>query len=285
MSGAGPLPGPVDVTGSGLWLHRGAPPSMVRPHRHDDLEINLVLRGRLDYLFGGDRLTVETGQVAVFWAATPHHLLPGRQETEGCWLHLPLGTALGWNLTDHEVGRLLRLSPVIAPQTCLGHDAGRLFDTWARELHGASESARIPALLEIQALISRVLRYEEQQPEHHDQPPAGPDGALGSVTAMARFIVEHFRESISVGDIAGAVHLNRSYAAMIFSRTLGISPGRYLTRRRLAEAQRLLITTDRPMIDIAHAAGFSSQSTFYEQFTRLCGASPGDYRRRHQRPG
>ncbi|MFC7622202.1 helix-turn-helix domain-containing protein [Microlunatus sp. GCM10028923] len=284
MSGAGPLPDPVDVTGSELWLHRGAPPSMARPHRHDDLEVNLVLRGRLDYLFGGDRLSVAAGQVAVFWAATPHHLLPGPEQTEGCWLHLPLGTALGWNLADSDVARLLSLTPVIAPQSCLGHDAIVLFGTWIRELGGSDPAARIPALLEIQAMISRVLRYAERRPDRPDQQP-GPDGALGPVATMARFIVEHFREPIMIGDIAAAAHLNRSHAAMIFSRSLGTSPGRYLARRRIAEAQRLLITTSLAMIDIAHAAGFSSQSSFYEQFTRYCGTSPGDYRRRHQRPG
>lgn len=284
MSGAGPLPRPVAVTGSDLWLHRGAPPSMAGPHRHDDLEVNLVLRGRLEYLFGGDRLTVGAGQVAVFWAATPHHLLAGPDQTEGCWLHLPLGTALGWNLTDSDVARLLSLTPVVAPQSCLGHDAILLFGTWVQELGSSDTAARIPALLEIQAMITRVLRYEQRRP-HHDQQPPAPDGSLGAVTVMARFIVERFRESITVGDVAAAAHLNRSYAAMIFSRNLGITPGRYLTRRRVAEAQRLLITTDLPMIDLAHASGFSSQSTFYEQFTRLCGASPGDYRRRHQRAG
>ncbi|GAB3740719.1 helix-turn-helix domain-containing protein [Microlunatus parietis] len=285
MSGAGPLPHPVDVTGSELWLHRGTPPTMVRPHRHDDLEVNLVLRGRLDYLFGGDRLSVTAGQVAVFWAATPHHLLPSPEQTEGCWLHLPLGTALGWNLTDTDVARLLSLTPVIAPQSCLGHDAVVLFGTWIRELGGSDAAARIPALLEIQAMISRVLRYDERQPDRHDQQQPAPEGTLNSVTAMARFIVENFRDSITIGDIAAAAHLNRSHAAMIFSRSLGLSPGRYLARRRIAEAQRLLITTGLAMIDVAHASGFSSQSSFYEQFTRLCGTSPGDYRRRHQRPG
>src|SRR5690606_22893000 len=44
-----------------LWVRRGDPPTMDRPHRHDDLEVNVVLRGRLDYLFGGSRVSVEAG--------------------------------------------------------------------------------------------------------------------------------------------------------------------------------------------------------------------------------
>ena len=112
----------------------------------------------------------------------------------------------------------------------------------------------------------------------------GPNGAgptISAITAMAQYIVTNFRESVTIDDIAAAAHLNRTYAATIFSRSLGTTPGRYLTRCRVAEAQRLLITTDRPMLDIAHAAGFSSQSSFYDQFSRHCGVSPGGYRRRH----
>ncbi|MGX1668114.1 helix-turn-helix transcriptional regulator [Streptomyces sp. NPDC055400] len=55
----------------------------------------------------------------------------------------------------------------------------------------------------------------------------------------------------------------------------------YLTRHRLAEARRLLITTDLPINDIASAVGFGSVSRFYAVFTSLCGAPPAKFRREH----
>jgi methylphosphotriester-DNA--protein-cysteine methyltransferase len=41
-----------------------------------------------------------------------------------------------------------------------------------------------------------------------------------------------------------------------------------------------LLTTDRAVPDVGFAAGFRSQSQFYDRFTRWCGDSPGAYRRR-----
>ncbi|TXR57200.1 helix-turn-helix transcriptional regulator [Quadrisphaera setariae] len=58
--------------------------------------------------------------------------------------------------------------------------------------------------------------------------------------------------------------------------------GGYLLGCRLAEARRLLLTTDASTADVAHAAGFGSQSSFYDHFTRQTGTTPAAYRRGRQ---
>lgn len=276
----------VDVQPGGLWIHRGAPPTMNLVHRHDDIEVNIVLRGRLDYIFGGGHLTVRAGQLALFWGATPHRLVPHSPSdpaaTSGCWIHIPLSTALGWNLPEDEMGEVLNMSAILAPSDDLPYDPDRLFAAWRRELHsGTEELADSPGLLEVQAMVRRVLRHQARRSldgDIHDYE-GRHASVLRAVVVMARFIVENFRERLTVEDIATAAHLNRTYAATIFSRTLGTTPGEYLNRCRVAEAQRLLVMTNRTMADIAHESGFSSQSSYYEHFTRRCGPSPGAYRR------
>lgn len=286
MTSVAIAPDTVDILPAAFWIHCGTPPTMGAPHRHDDVEINIVLSGQLDYIFGGTRLTVPAGQAAVFWAATPHRLLTATgdqaRQTRGCWLHIPLRTVLSWALPEDRIGRLLGMSAMITSIECLPYDPDPLFAAWSVELSG-HQPGNFSALLEIQALLRRVIDSSVHPtavcpgPQDHRRH----SSVLTAVTAMAQHIVGHFREQLTIEDIAAAVHLNRTYAATIFSRSLGTTPGRYLTRCRVTEAQRLLITTDRPMLDIAHASGFSSQSSFYDQFTRLCGCSPGAYRRRH----
>jgi AraC family transcriptional regulator len=50
-------------------------------------------------------------------------------------------------------------------------------------------------------------------------------------------------------------------------------------QRRLARARELLIATDMPVVEIALATGFSSQSHLASAFRRLTGVTPGEYRR------
>lgn len=271
----------VETEQSKLWVRRGAAPTMPHAHRHDDLEINIVLDGHLDYLFGGSRVRVQAGQVALFWAATPHRLIGRDAEatSDVCWVQIPLPTALSWGLPRRDVTELLMNSLIVVGADAVARDVEAMFESWRRELD--TEEGEAIAYLEVQALLRRALQHQRRALE---SPVSGlsvatVDGA-SRVTTMAQFVVAHFREPISVADIADAAHLSPSYAMTLFRETVGTTIGGYLTRCRVAEAQRLLITTSMTTLEIAHASGFGSQSSFYDHFTRVCGVSPGSYRRR-----
>ena len=96
---------------------------------------------------------------------------------------------------------------------------------------------------------------------------------------MAQYAVTHFREPVQTADVANAAHLHPNYAATIFKQAIGTTIGDYLARCRVAEAQRLLITTTMTTNEIAHTAGFGSLSSFYAVFGRACSQPPGEYRR------
>lgn len=67
--------------------------------------------------------------------------------------------------------------------------------------------------------------------------------------------------------------------ARMFRRTVGVTLGQYVTMCRVAEAQRLLLTTSLRVTEIAEAAGFGSLSSFYEHVSAACGMTPREYRR------
>jgi len=268
-----------DVVPSGLWVHRGTAPDMRAFHRHDDLEVNVVLAGRLEYLFGGSRVVVPAGSTALFWAATPHRLVPGPAATgpasDVCWVHLPLAAVLRWSLPERFVADVLTSTVLVVPTAAVGRHVDALFAAWQDDLAAGGDDET--TLLEAHALVRRVLAA------HHahdaDATGGGPSPDTARVTRMAQFTAEHFREPITPADIARAVNLTPGYATTLFRQTLGVPLGEHLVRFRVAEAQRLLLTTSLTTSAVAHAAGFGSQSSLYAQFARACGCSPGAYRR------
>ncbi|MFB7249247.1 helix-turn-helix domain-containing protein [Microbacterium sp. NPDC056234] len=267
-----------------LWFHRGAAPVMPLPHRHDDLEINIVLQGALDYQFGGTRASVPAGSLAVFWGATPHRLVATDAGADGdmCWIQVPLTTVLGWNLPMSDLSEVLLSQPIIVPATTIARDMEAMFVSWQQEM--GVDGLETIALLEIQALIRRVLHWQRHSGEKASAAASGNPNvsadSMRGVTEMARFTVENFRKQISVVDIAASANLNPHYATTLFRRAVGSTIAEYLIRCRVAEAQRLLVTTTMTASEVAHAAGFGSQSSFYAQFTKRCGTSPGTYRSR-----
>jgi AraC-like DNA-binding protein len=269
----------IDEQDAAIWVRSGPPPQMDRSHRHDDLEINLVIRGQLDYLFGGRPLHVGAGEIAVFWGATPHRLIasPETTDVECRWVHIPLATVFSWGLPNGYLGDLVASRPVVLPVEAAGRDVESMFASWMSDLTDAEGQAF--ALLEIHALVRRLLRWNAL---HGADPYAAsrPHGdSMPYVVEMARFATAHFRSDIQASDIARASHLNPNYAMTLFRETVGTTLGAYLTRCRVAEAQRLLLTTPMTTTEIAVAAGFGSQSSFYAHFGRISGTSPSAYRR------
>lgn len=265
---------------SGLWAHHGLAPRMAVPHRHDDLELNAVFSGRLEYHWAGTRIAVEEGEIALFWGATPHRLADpvlGR-DTEAGWIHIPLPTVLGWGLLDRDVALLFEQRPIVVPSAVAGQDAGAMIDRWCADVDGDDES-RSFAMIEAEALVRRLLRSARDRPERAAEHPV--DDASRHAATMARFLAERFRDRISPADVVAVVHLAPRYAMTVFRRSTGMTLGAYLIRCRVAEAQRLLITSSMTTSEIAHAAGFGSQSSLYAHFGRETGMSPARYRRTH----
>jgi AraC-like DNA-binding protein len=262
---------------------QGWAPTMHGPHQHDDVEVNLVTEGRLRYLLGGTPVDVAAGQVAVFWAAIPHRLINSPQNSRSyvSWLHLPLPTVLQWGLPGTAVNGLLSGQPVLRS----ADDGHRLdaatFLRWATDLEGGTPELLDVVHLEIQAQLRRLFAAAG-----HGTPAkaasSATKGTEGYVTAMAQYAATHFREAVSVDDVAKAANLHPNYAMNVFHAVLGTTIGNYLTHWRVAEAQRLLITTAMTTNQVAAATGFGSASSFYAAFARSCRMPPGEYRRTYR---
>jgi AraC-like DNA-binding protein len=258
------------------WQGRGH--AMASAHRHDDLEVNLVDDQPLTYLFGGALVTVQPGHAALFWAAVPHRLIdtPHNWQARVGWLHVPLARVLDWGLPSQAIADLLRGTPLITRRS--GFPGRGAFTRWSADLTSTSADLHAIALLEIQAGVRRLLRTAA--PADHEAR-AVPD-AVRHVVAMARYITENFREPVQVADVAAAAHLNPNYAMTLFRQVLGTTVHTYLTDRRIAEAQRLLLTGTATTRRVAEDTGFGSHSGFHTAFTQACGMPPGRYRRLHR---
>ena len=129
--------------------------------------------------------------------------------------------------------------------------------------------------------MRRVLRTSSRATPALPADGAGsvPAERLRQVSAMAQFVRDHHRSELRIADVAAAVHLTSSHAMTVFRRTVGVTLGQYVTMCRVAEAQRLLLTTSLRVTEIAEEAGFGSLSSFYEHVSEACGMTPRGYRR------
>lgn len=241
-------------------------PSMARAHRHDDVELILPLDGAAVLEHAGGRHELQDRFCAVFWAGRPHRVVDHDRGMTVAWLTVPLVDVISWSLPATFLGSLMRggLTTFEAPRALEAS-----MEAWQRDI-GASAALTHAVRLETHAWLLRAATVGQA---------SAPIRAHDAATAMASCIAMGFRQPLSVADVAAVAHLHPSTASAVFRREMGVTIGEYLAQCRVAEAQRLLMSTTAATSDIALRAGFGSTSRLYERFGRDTGMSPGAYRR------
>ena len=96
--------------------------------------------------------------------------------------------------------------------------------------------------------------------------------------AVRRYIDLHFKEPLTLEQLAEEGHMNKFYLSHAFKKEYGLSPINYMITRRIDESKYLLAETDLSMSQIAQLLGFSSLSYFSQVFRRTQDISPKEYR-------
>ena len=256
----------------GLAGQHGEPLPMARYHRHHEIELNLVERGAITYLFGASAVPLPAGRLAVFWGVLPHRVAQVEPGTLLHWLTLPLGLFLRWGLPPVLTRQVLAGLPVCDQDARRGALDRLLLEQWQRDLRAPERHTL--AQLEIEARLRRLaLGVAPAEPRRGPAP-----ASEQKIEQIARLIAERHAEPLRVADLAGAVGLHPNYAVQLFRNTFGMSLLEYLAQHRIAHAQRLLLTTDAPVAAVAFECGFGSASQFYAVFKRACRMAPGAYR-------
>ncbi len=254
----------------------GSAAPMQDSHTHGDLELIFVYAGGIRYFMGGRFVEIQPGALSAFWAAMPHQIVEVEPKTEFMFVHVPLVTLLRWNLGSTFVRKVLGGDVVIDPQSPAWD--GELTRRWIADVQSADPITLRTCELEVEARLRR-LAWKRQ---HKTAPRAGEHKARRQVEAITGFLAESYKDDISTADIGRAVSLHPNYAMTLFRRECGMSIWQYLIRLRLSHAQLMLLSSDKTVLAIALESGFGSLARFYAAFTRECGMSPGEFRKRGQ---
>lgn len=98
------------------------------------------------------------------------------------------------------------------------------------------------------------------------------------VISVIDYLEGHLSDKTDLDTVAEALHYSKYHLHRVFTDTVGITIHEYIVRRRLTEAAKLLVFSDRPILDIALAAGYKSQQAFTDIFTAMYKQPPNRYR-------
>lgn len=257
---------------------------MRRPDRHNEIELNLLRGGTMTYLLGGRPVTIQARRLVAFWAAIPHQIIGVEGRVEYYVVTLPLAWCLQSRLPARLMDRLLDGQFLCDPNEDRFELDWAQFEVWEEDLKTAGAAMPEAAPLELQARLIRLAESLPGEPSQRLRPAVIGEGAVNKAEQMAACIARHYQEPLQIKEIADRVGLHPNYAMSLFRRTFRITLNDFLTQHRVSHAQRLLVTTDRKVVDVALDSGFRSLSRFYIAFRKVCGTHPSRYRKEHRPP-
>ena len=245
-------------------------------HSHaDHVEISIIYSGTSEYLIGDQRQLIRPGDVIIYNAGVIHDELSSENAQIGNYFF-----AVG----DLQVPRLpanALISDNVNPVFHIQQDFDEIKSLSETMLsHFEHPSVWSPYIIhcETQALLEiiwRVIHAEQRTQEPH------PNFYLGY--KIKNYIDLHYLEPLTMKQVSSALGMSESYISHVFKDMLGYPPMQYALRKKIGEAQTLLISTDYPISQIAQMVGFDAQSHFNKLFSKYVGISPGQFRKNYRK--
>lgn len=106
--------------------------------------------------------------------------------------------------------------------------------------------------------------------------------AVINIEIVIDFIEENLDGKLELDTVATAVHYSKYHLHRMFTNTVGMTIHDYARRRQLTEAAKLLVFSEKPIIEIAFICGYESQQAFTSAFKSMYKIPPTEYRERQQ---
>ncbi len=245
-------------------------------HAHEDYtEVVLITEGSSNYLVDDRQYAVKKGDLLVYNPGIVHDEVAGEGAEVETWcvavggLRMP-GLRENALLPDDR-GCVFRADVLFEEMDAL---CGLMFRLLSGQLAGAATYSH-GLMLSFLTMALAVAEHQDQSLIESEEE----ESVIGN--RVKKYIDAHFREPLTLQMIADALNVSTYYMAHVFKDMSGYAPMTYLQKRRIGEAQTLLIHTKKSISDIAFSLGYDAQSHFNQQFSKHVGMPPGEFRKQY----
>lgn len=252
-------------------------------HWHNEVEILMLISGKLDFLTTSCFLTLSEGDIVFLPGGMLHctRALDGLPAGHKEYIFSPLliAGAPGSEIDRKYVSPVLRAcsEPVLLPAGTPENRAAAPLLEEAFEAYITGEDGYELRIRRSMDGIWMLLRKQIL-----GKLPQGSRLRSGEerLKSVLLFLQENYGSSLTVADMAVAVNISERECSRCFKKQLGITPMDYLLNLRLSKACAMLDNTGLSVGEIASACGFSSSSYFSKQFRDRFSLTPRAYRTR-----
>ncbi len=246
-------------------------------HAHEDfVELILICSGSSEYLIHDKKYQVRQGDLLIYNPHIVHDEITSSENPLGSYciavgnLHMP--GLKEYALIPDDAGFVFPTGEQFEPLKTL-------FEMMFHSLSSGETNAEAFCHSLMHALLVKALTVVGVKASNSEEIEVEEPSILGQ--RIKEYIDKNYAEQITLQSMGEALNISPYYLSHVFKEMSGYSPMQYLLRRRIGEAQTLLISTDLPVTTIAGMVGYDTQSYFNLQFSKNVGMPPKKYRQNY----
>jgi AraC-like DNA-binding protein len=264
------LPGDLETSGGFRLIRAGRnlakPNYEIGPRIRNDYSLQFVLEGTVRFKQGNQQYIVQEGSLFCILPNLRFHTINHRPDIRLRMFWIAFGGDQSVPLL-HSIGITADCNSLtdrinIDVQKCIE----RVIAAFAQQAGHGSDIHLLSKVYELFAKLSDMKEPAKSQ-RPGDWLQKGID-----------YINLHYREMLSVEDVAAYVGVNRSHFTRKFITKMNIPPTRYILSLKMDDAMRLLKGSVMSIEEIALSLGYSDIYSFTRAFKNMNGASPSSYR-------
>ena len=270
------------VDTEGIYLSYSTAPGGYHPlHWHEEIELLYQLNGRSDIQIDGKKYQIQNKLLTVINSRQVHSVHTYSDTSMFICVHISKKLIEKY-IPDIDLYRIYCIPDDIPDSQFPEYlsvcrqmeDLLRLYITDKLAWQMESEGIILQVLAQLIRHFSRKSAPDEIGLSSADRT------SFNRIRDVITYVEEHFREPISLQDIAGHLGLGREYFCRFFKKNMGMSFLRYLNEVRVSHVYRDLEQTDAPIAEIAEKNGFHNQKLFNRTFREVYGCTPSAVRRK-----
>lgn len=255
-------------------------------HWHPEIELTLILEGELEYQINGRTYHLVEGE-GIFGNSNTLHTGYSLSGGECRYLSFTFHPKMIYGYEGSLIQRKYVEPVLISPRMKAIHF--RCSEIRSKEIlklladiHQWTLKRPDAYELKIKLVLGRIwellFSYMKELPEA----PAGDEKNIQRIKTMLSFMQEHYKEKLTLEDIASSVNICKSECCRFFKKHTSTTIFDYLLSFRVEQSLGLLTGTEYSITQIAEMAGFSDSCYYTKIFKKYKGCTPREFRKKEK---
>lgn len=254
-------------------------------HWHEDPEIIVVLKGGLSLQISFEKFILEEGDIMIVNSLESHRMSAIKSDTEVLFITPDWERCLDVEpyfyeslaIADYSLGfaeiranRDLLMRGILVLLKALPHEQ------WNKGVSKQVLDDILEALNDLLKTFTLIYRPKVQRGDGFVE---ASEKKIQMMYRMIHYLYQNYNDSPSLEDYVKTEHYSLHHISHVIGEITGTSFRDWLTYVRVEQAEKLLLSTELPVNDVARQVGFSSTRYFNSNFYKWYGTTPTNFRR------